>query len=74
MTSPKLSRMYDDRRTCLQAAYDVCPGLEAVVKAAIQINTFAWSSMTADCNEARDEANERLADLKAALAELEKAK
>ena len=71
MTSPYLDKL---TRSRLQAAYDVCPGLEGVVKAAVQINTFAWSSMTADCNEARDEANERLAELKSALSELEKAK
>lgn len=45
---------------------------EAVVEAARGINTFAWASMTADCNEARDEGNRRLAALKDTTAALDR--
>lgn len=66
----------------LIACWNACAGIpteqleagcvEKLLSAVDGINSFAWSSMTADCNEARDEANNRLANLREAAAPFQK--
>jgi len=72
MTTPKLERMYDERRTRLQAAYEICPELREVVGAVRGIEERAQAKTTASVNVRSLWAIGEIAE--AALAKLDKIK
>ena len=82
MTSPELSRMYDERRSRLQAAYDVCPELKGAVDAlelSLGLRAYAVEAVIQPYETGTGAAADREAtaieeEIRVALAQLEKAK